>query len=172
MSRSTNRWSGPTLVGATLTTGLAAGAFDVFSHTIMPGLRKTDDRTFVAAFQNIDRAITNPRFLGVTFLGPVIATAAAAIANRREKQRVQIAAALALYLAAVAITARVNLPLNNAITGAGDPDRIDLATVRRQFDEQRWARWNGARVVTSSGAFALLAWALAGHGTDQLCAAP
>ena len=39
-----------TLMGATLTMGLVAGAFALYAHTIMPGLRKTDDRTFVAAF--------------------------------------------------------------------------------------------------------------------------
>jgi hypothetical protein len=40
-----------TLMGATLTMGLVAGAFALYAHSIMPGLRKTDDRTFVAAFQ-------------------------------------------------------------------------------------------------------------------------
>ena len=49
-----------TLMGATLTMGLVAGAFALYAHTIMPGLRKTDDRTFVAAFGQIDRAIINP----------------------------------------------------------------------------------------------------------------
>jgi uncharacterized membrane protein len=48
-----------TLMGATITMGLIAGVFALFAHTIMPGLRHTDDRTFVAAFQHIDRAIIN-----------------------------------------------------------------------------------------------------------------
>ena len=160
MSSSSRRRQRATLVGATLTTGLSAGAFDVFAHAIMPGLRKTDDRTFVAAYQNIDRAILNPRFLGVTFFGPVVAITAAAITHRGERSRAQIAAALVLYATAVAITMRVNVPLNNAISAAGDPDRIDLAAVRERFDEKRWARWNNARVLTSTAAFALLAWAL------------
>ena len=38
------------LVGATATTGLAAGVFGLYAHTIMRGLGKTDDRTFVGAF--------------------------------------------------------------------------------------------------------------------------
>lgn len=156
----TSRWRRPTLLGATLTAGLSAGAFDIFAHTIMPGLKNTDDRTFVAAFQHIDRAIINPRFLGVTFFGPLAAITAAAVTNRREKNRTHIAAALLLYLATVAITMRVNVPLNNAIKAAGDPDRIDLAAVRDRFDEDRWARWNNVRLLTSTGTFALLAWAL------------
>lgn len=67
-----------TLLLATLTMGLTAGAFALYSHTIMPGLRTTDDRTFVAAFQAIDRAIINPWFIGGCFLGALLTTAAAA----------------------------------------------------------------------------------------------
>jgi uncharacterized membrane protein len=40
-----------------------AGVFWLYDHTIMPGLGKTDDRTFVGAFQAFDRAIINPWFL-------------------------------------------------------------------------------------------------------------
>jgi len=48
---------GTVLAAAILTTGLMAGVFGLYTHTIMPGLRHTDDRTFVGAFQSIDRAI-------------------------------------------------------------------------------------------------------------------
>src|SRR6185369_11380478 len=46
-----------TLVAATITMGLMAGVFGLYAHTIMPGLARTDDRTFVEAFQSIDRTI-------------------------------------------------------------------------------------------------------------------
>lgn len=36
------------LLAATLSMGLMARAFAIYAHTIMPGLRKTDDRTFRA----------------------------------------------------------------------------------------------------------------------------
>jgi len=39
------------LLGATFTMGLAAGVFALYAHTIMPALKTTDDRTFVASFQ-------------------------------------------------------------------------------------------------------------------------
>ena len=48
--------TGVVLVAAALTAGLAAGVFALYAHAIMPGLRRTDDRTFVGAFQSIDRA--------------------------------------------------------------------------------------------------------------------
>jgi hypothetical protein len=67
-----------TLIGATLTMGLAAGVFALFAHTIMPGLRGTDDRTFAGAFQHLDRAIINPWFMATAFLGALVCTATAA----------------------------------------------------------------------------------------------
>ena len=66
------------LIAATLTTGLMAGVFGLYSNAIMPGLRRTDDRTFVAAFQSIDRAIINPAFMA-TFLGALVLTALTAL---------------------------------------------------------------------------------------------
>ena len=37
-----------TLMAATISMGLVAGVFGLYWHTIMPGLKKTDDRTFTA----------------------------------------------------------------------------------------------------------------------------
>jgi hypothetical protein len=43
------------------------------------------------------------------------------------------------------------------------PDGIqDLAQVRRQFNEARWATWN--RVRTATAAFVSLAWSLILYG--------
>jgi uncharacterized membrane protein len=72
-----------------------------------------------------------------------------------------IAVALILYLVVFVITIGVNVPLNDAIKAAGDPDRIaDLAMVRERFDEARWVRWNNVRTLASTAAFGCLAWAL------------
>src|SRR5215469_3106277 len=62
------------LVAAILTTGLMAGVFGLYQHTIMPGLRHTDDRTFIGAFQSMDRAIINPCVMACAF-GALIFTA-------------------------------------------------------------------------------------------------
>ena len=67
------------LLGATLTMGLVTGAFALYAHAIMPGLKTTDDRTFVAAFQAVDRAIINPWFMLAGFLGALVLTGAAAL---------------------------------------------------------------------------------------------
>jgi len=149
-----------TLICATLTMGMVAGAFALYAHSTMPGLRKTDDRTFVAAFGQMDRAIINPWFMITAFGGAFVLTLVAGLANRGTPALPPIAAAFGLYLVAVVITIAVNVPLNDVIKAAGDPAHIDVAQVRAQFNEARWVAWNLVRVATSVPAFGLLAWAL------------
>jgi uncharacterized membrane protein len=153
------------LLGATLTMGFAAGAFALYAHTIMPGLEATDDRTFVAAFQAMDRAIINPWFMITAFAGALLLTIAAALANLGRDPLPWIAVALGLYVIVFVITIAVNVPLNDAIKAAGDPDRIgDIAAVRERFHEARWAAWNLVRTLLSTGAFISLMWALVVYG--------
>jgi uncharacterized membrane protein len=149
------------LMAATISVGLVAGVFVLYAHTIMPGLRKTDDRTFVRAFQSIDRAIINPWFLGGGFFGAVVFTIGALVLHLNRPGLPWIGAALVLYAITVVITLAVNVPLNDAIKAAGDVDGpSELAAIRKAFNAPRWTSWNLVRVVTSTVAFGLLAWAL------------
>jgi uncharacterized membrane protein len=76
-----------------------------------------------------------------------------------------IAAAFILYPCTFVITVTINVPVNDEIKAAGDPDRIaDLGAVRARFNESSWTRWNLIRVLTSTTAFGCLAWALVVHG--------
>jgi uncharacterized membrane protein len=154
------------LVLATMSMGLMAGVFGLYSHTVMPGLRRTDDRTFVGAFQALDRAIYNPWFMVGGFMGALVLTLAAAALHIGVASVLPwTLVALVLYVVVVVITIRVNVPRNDAIKAAGHPDGIaDLAAVRERFDEARWTRWNHVRTVLSTAAFASLAWALIEHG--------
>ena len=136
------------LLAATLTAGLMAGVYGIFALAIMPRLRATDDRTFVAAFQAIDRAIVNPLFM-LWFFGPLLFAAAAALCGGDALP--WIVAALVLSLAVVVITFAVHLPLNDAIKTVG---------ARASFHESRWVAWNLGRAVLSTAAFGLLMWAL------------
>jgi uncharacterized membrane protein len=158
---------GAALIAATMTMGMMAGVFGSYMNTIMPGLRRTDDRTFVGAFQSIDKAIINPLFMAC-FLGALVLTGLAAALHLGADDRSVLAwtaAAFVLYLIAVVITLAVNVPLNDAIKAAGDVDRIgDLTVVRKRFDEARWAAWNLVRTLTSTAAFGCLAWALVAYG--------
>ena len=151
------------LILATVTVGVFAGIFGLYANTIMPGLRRTDDRTFVGAFQAIDTKIINPLFL-LTFFGGLVFTGLAAVLHLGEDFRSVlpwIVAALVLYLVVIVITVVVNVPLNDGIKAAGPPDSItDLAEVRERFNEAKWVRWNLVRAVLTTTAFGCLAWAL------------
>jgi uncharacterized membrane protein len=154
------------LVAAAVTVGLMAGLFAAFSYAVMPGLRRVDDATFVAAMQQINVAILNPWFL-TGFLGGLLFPALAGVLHLADRSRPVlpwIAAGLVLYAATLVITGRVNVPLNNALAGVGDPAGVsDLAAVRRHF-EAPWVRWNLVRAVTSTIAFGCLLGALVRHG--------
>jgi len=105
------------LAAATLTTGLVAGVFGLYAHTIMPGLRHADNKTFVGAFQSIDKAIINPWFMAAFFGALVLTGLAAAFHITRDNRGVVpwIGAAFILYLIAVVITLAVQVPLKDAI---------------------------------------------------------
>ncbi len=147
------------LGAATVTTGVVTGVLFLYASTIMPGLKRTDDRTFVGAFQALDRAIINPLFM-TAFFGALILIGVTAALHLGAESRGVLAwliAAFVLYLVAIIITMAVNVPLNDALKAAGDPDRIgDLAKVRRDFDEARWSAWNLVRTITSTIAFCIL----------------
>jgi uncharacterized membrane protein len=141
--------------------------FGVYAHSIMRGLTKTDDGTFVGAFQASDRAIINPLFL-LAFMGALVLAGIAGMLHLRDDDNSLlpwVAAALGLYLAVFVITIAVHVPLNDEIKAAGDPDRIvDLAAVRAAFQKTRWVAWNAVRAVATTAAFVCLTWALVMHG--------
>lgn len=155
------------LMAATITMGIGAGVFQLYTFAIMPGLAKTDNRTFVGAFQQIDTAIISP-WLFLFFFGAVGFTGLAAALHFGADERSVlpwVVAAFVLHLAVVVATMRFNVPLNDEIKAAGDPDRIsDLAAVRERFNEAKWVGWNLFRSVASTVAFGCLAWALVLHG--------
>ena len=156
-------WESAILIGATVTTGLNAGLFHVFAHSVMPGLGSLDDRDYLAAFGAVDRAIPNP-WMGLAFIGSPALTAVALILHLSDgATALWLAAALVGIITATAITVAVNLPLNRELQRAapGFPEAGDL---RRRF-ESRWRRWNVVRTVAAVGALVALGIALldAGH---------
>ncbi|RAJ64292.1 putative membrane protein [Streptomyces sp. KhCrAH-43] len=144
------------LGAAAVTTGLMAGTFFIFSCAVMPALGRSDDRTFVEVMQNINDVIENPVFFA-GFFGALVLTAVAAWQHRRSPgPRGWIVAALVLYTLAFLFTSAVNVPLNNALAGAGDPAHLaDPAAVRDRF-EDAWNAWNAVRAVLCTAALALL----------------
>jgi len=147
------------LVAATISSGLLAGVFVFYAHTVMPALRRASDDTFVTTFALLDRAIVNPWFMATGFLGAPLFTALAVALNLGEDPLWWIVGALVLHVVMIAVTARVHLPRNDTLKAA-DAASTDPAAARAAFDEVGWVRWNLLRVVTSTAATGLLAGAL------------
>jgi uncharacterized membrane protein len=145
--------------------GIMAGVFQLYTYAIMPGLGRTDDGTFVGAFQAIDTAIINPVFM-LTFAGALAFSGLATALQVGENSVLPwTATAGLLYLVVFVITIVINVPLNDAMKAAGRPDRVaDLAGVRRRFDEAKWARWNLVRALLTTLSFVLLTWSLVVFG--------
>lgn len=151
------------LIAATLATGLTAGLFFSFACAVMPGLGASSDQTYVEAMRTINIAIINgwfmSCFLGALFLGLL---ALALHLPRDGRQALPwIVAGVVLYIVVLAVTASVNVPLNNALEEAGKAGEV--ASARQDF-EITWVVWNIVRTVANVAAFGCLAWALILHG--------
>ncbi|MEU5409784.1 DUF1772 domain-containing protein [Nocardia asteroides] len=157
------------LVAALLSTGLIAGVFYAYAISVMPALARTEDRTLIDVMQKINVVIINPWFM-LGFMGTVGFTALAAVLTLGKEHRttlIWIGVALALNVIAFAVTAGMNVPLNDALAAAGDPAAIaDTAAVRADF-EAAWVRWNILRAVVHAAAFLVLCGALFAAGVQQ-----
>ncbi|QIP82823.1 DUF1772 domain-containing protein [Streptomyces sp. Tu 2975] len=152
----------PALHAATIAMGLSAGLYFSFDVSVLPGLDRGDDHTYVAAMQNINAAIENGLF-GLVFFGAFLATGIAGARLTRIGQRTAAHwtwAALALYTAAVVLTMRINVPLNKRLAAAGLPEAAgELAALRDTF-KKTWAPSNAARTLACTAALLCLGRAL------------
>ncbi|WP_326949620.1 DUF1772 domain-containing protein [Amycolatopsis sp. NBC_01307] len=140
------------LVAAVIAAGLLAGLFYAYSCSVLPGLARGDDKTFVEAMRGINVAIVNPVFM-LTFLGAPLLAGVAIFLN--PGPRPWVIAGFVFLVATLVITATLNIPLNNALENGGD----DYATLRAQF-ETSWVRWNVLRTLASTAGFGCLVAAL------------
>ena len=147
------------LLAATLTTGLMAGLFYAYSISVLPALREAGAEVLVEVMRRINKAILNGWFF-VAFVGAALLGIAAAIAYAVDGARpgllIPVLAGAVLYLAQIAVTARVNIPLNNALEAAGSGDPV---AARAAF-EARWVRWNHARTWLCTASLGSYCWAL------------
>ncbi len=137
------------LIAATVGAGLVAGLFFAFQTSVMPGLARTDDRTFVAAMQDMNVAILNPVFLTV-FTAPLIAFVVAAVTG---PSRPWVIVAGVLYLAMFVITVAGNIPLNDALLAAGATQETAELEAARQAFEGPWNRLHLIRTVAVVASF-------------------
>lgn len=157
------------MVMAVLSTGLIAGVFYAYAISVMPALARTGDRTLIDVMQKVNVVIINPWFM-LGFLGTVGFTALAAVLSLGKEHRttlIWLGIAVVLNVIAFAVTAALNVPLNDALAAAGDPAAIvDTAAARADY-EAAWVRWNILRAVLHTAAFLVLCGALFAAGVQQ-----
>lgn len=150
------------LTASSLALAGIGGLYYAFACSIMPGLKRVDDVTFVRTMSQINAAIQNPWF-ALSFVGAFLALGGTTIyawLNGLDAA-LPATAAWVLYSATLVITAGINIPLNNRLDEAAKTR--DAATVRSSF-EAPWTRWNIHRSWISLAALTCLcaAWAASG----------
>ncbi|MRH88062.1 DUF1772 domain-containing protein [Nocardia sp. SYP-A9097] len=149
-----------------VTTGLLAGVFYAYACSVMIGLGKFDDKTYVEVMNKINVVIVNPVFM-LSFLGSVAFSILAALLHLRSDLRpvlIWVGVAVALNLVSLIVTSGFNVPLNDQLATATDAQGVvDYAGLRKDF-EMPWLTWNIVRALANTGALAVLGWALVQHG--------
>lgn len=148
---------------ALVLTGAVSGVFFAYSNSVVPGLDAGRPDQAITAMNNMNRKILNPLFL-TTFVGPPIAAVVTAVLlltlDETGAALLFFCAAAVYVLGAVAPTAAVNVPLNNALgTGPVPADEAEVARVWTDYST-RWTRWNHWRAVSSLTALAAMGIAL------------
>jgi uncharacterized membrane protein len=139
------------LVVALVAAGLLAGLFYAYTVSVMPGLARGDDRTFVEGMRGINVAIVNGWFM-LTFLGAPLLAAVAVFLNLRGGAGLWwTVAGFGCLLMVLIITGALSIPLNNALEAGQD----GYAQLRAHF-EAPWVRWNGWRTVFAMAGFGCL----------------
>jgi len=157
------RMSNNRMRAGTMSSGLMAGLLYGWTVSVIPGLRRIPDATYIATMQDINRAIINPAFI-VPFMGLPVQLAAGALARFRDgdpRRGWLMAGAAATYAAGVlGVTLGRNVPLNNALEAFALNSASNTAiAARRHSYESAWNRWHYLRTAASVAAFALVATA-------------
>ena len=139
--------------------GLMAGLFYSFTISVMPGLAKTQDRTFLEGMQSINRAIINPLFT-VAFVGSILMVMVSSYLQFRQGVDVQfyiiLSASLIYLIGTIVLTFWGNVPLNNALDALkiNELNPTGLKNARDAF-EGPWNRFNAIRTLSSVAALVL-----------------
>lgn len=148
------------LLFTALTTALSAGVFFTWSCSVTPGLARLSDERYLAAFQEMNRAIQNPLFFAC-FFGAALLLPASTFLHYRPGNMVcfwLLLSATLLYLIFVmGMTILGNVPLNEGLDAFPVAGASPAAmTAKRAAFEAPWNRLNTIRTITSTLAFLLV----------------
>ena len=154
-----------------LLTGLSAGLFYAWSISVIPGIKRIPDKSYLEAMQEINRAILNPWFF-ILFFGAALMMIYSAYLQFKTNAYLSfwiILCAAVIYLAGtVGITAFGNVPLNQAL------DQVQLNILNtgdlqltRQAYEGQWNKLHTIRTFFSVVSFLLLLLAAVRYNSYQ-----
>ncbi|MEM1232277.1 MAG: anthrone oxygenase family protein, partial [Pseudomonadota bacterium] len=136
--------------------GLMAGTYLAFSSFIMRALSSLGDQAAAAAMNAINRVILRSAFMPVFFGSTLIAVLLmlhGLFNSHAAEARIGLLAGGVYLLGMFAVTAAANVPLNNALAEAADPQ--PGAGISWPAYRSRWTRWNTVRSLASLAALGL-----------------
>lgn len=147
------------LAAAIILSALMSGFFFAYTFSVNSGLHKLQDKAYLSAMQNINRAVLNPVFY-ICFLGTLILLICASIMYfdaRSPKFYLIFSACISYTVGVFFITGTRNVPLNNRLdtVDIANASETSLKNIRRDY-ERPWNNWNNIRTLTSFIAFACL----------------
>ncbi|MDQ0638924.1 putative membrane protein [Pedobacter sp. W3I1] len=149
------------LLLTTVSTALIGGLFYAYSCSVIPGLARLSDTSFLQAMQSINRAILNPLFF-ISFMGALVLLPLSVWFFRDQAMvfYLLLAATLLYFGGVFLVTIIGNVPLNNLLDGA-DLDKLnatDLTALRDKF-EPSWNLFHRIRTIVSFICIVLVAYA-------------
>ncbi len=141
-----------------LLNALSAGFFFAWSVSVILGMKKASDFTYLEAMQNINREILNPLFFTV-FFGSLIALVVNAVLQFDNKPVFWfvVVSAIIYLVGTFGVTAFGNVPLNNELE-AMNINQLNLWELKnfRTYYEETWNLYHSIRTVAGMISFILL----------------
>lgn len=156
------------LVAAIVLTGLSAGLFYAWQVSVIPGIKKVADTTYLESMQSINRAILNPAFF-LIFFGSIILLTTSTIQQFNTGPRFWLLlGALLIYLiGTLGVTMFGNVPLNNTLEVLDLTELVnDKALDFRQLYEQKWNRFHLIRTICAVLSFLLSVLAIVSNSNQ------
>lgn len=139
-------------------TGLTAGLCFTWSNAVTPGIGRLDNLSFLKAFQAMNRAIINGKFM-IVFFGPVLLLFLNTYLFKGNNISfwLFLIAAILFFIGIGLVTIFGNVPLNEVLDKSNLEalSNVELQELRDKF-EQPWNRLHIIRTLSSFSAFVLL----------------
>lgn len=141
-----------------LMTALSAGFFFAWSVSVILGIKKVGDFTYLETMQNINREILNPVFF-IIFFGSLITLLITTYLqfNNKPVFWLVLASTIIYLIGTFGITAFGNVPLNNELDVL-NITKLSLLELKnfRTYYESTWNHYHNIRTISGMISFTLL----------------